>query len=60
MGIHVDELHTDVVTAPASASDAHIVRGQAPSPGAAEERWAELRRTAEGLGLRTASEGFDD
>jgi hypothetical protein len=56
----VDELHTDVVTAPASASDAHIVRGQAPSPGAAEERWAELRRTAEGLGLRTASEGFDD
>jgi hypothetical protein len=58
MGVHVGELHTDIVSTPGSG----VETPAAPptSPGAAQERWGELRRTAEVLDWRTASEGFDD
>ncbi len=58
MGVHVGELHTEVV--PAAGTGADAAAAPQASPAAAQERWSELRRTAEVLGWRTASEGFDD
>ncbi|WP_434620565.1 hypothetical protein [Arthrobacter sp. A5] len=58
MGVHIGEVHTDI--AAASGSGAQATATPQVSPAAAQERWGELRRTAEVLGSRTASEGFDD
>ncbi|MBG0737927.1 hypothetical protein IV500_00535 [Paeniglutamicibacter antarcticus] len=58
MGVHIGEVHTDV--AAASGSGTHAAAAPHASPAAGQERWDEIRRTAEVLGWRTASEGFDD
>jgi hypothetical protein len=57
--VHVDEVHTDVVStgAPGPTSAA----GPRPDPpGVAEERFRDARCRAEWLAARVCAEGFDD
>jgi hypothetical protein len=57
--VHVDEVHTDVVSAGAPA--AAPAPGSRPEPlGAAEERWRDTRSRLEWLASRVRAEGFDD
>ena len=57
MTVHVDELHSEVVTAPRPAGQS----GREPQvPGAEEARWRELRDRIEWLAERVCAEGFDD
>jgi len=59
VGIHVDEIHTDVV--PAAGVVDQPAQSHGPTRlGAADEAWANSFRTAAALARRTAAEGFDD
>ncbi|WP_018353263.1 hypothetical protein [Longispora albida] len=70
MGVHVGELHTEVLPANVQGQAAPAP-GAAGSPGAAqpggkepswvtERRWLDARRRAECLASRVRAEGFDD
>lgn len=58
VGVHIGEVHTDVTAAPDPSTPAKGAAQEAPA--AAQERWGELRRSAEALRWRTSAEGFDD
>lgn len=58
MSVHIGEVHTDVASV---AGLGPAAQSTAPDPSAAtQERWGELRRSAEVLNWRTSAEGFDD
>ena len=59
MTVHVDEVHTDVVSA--GAPSAVPAPGSRPEPrGAAEDRGRESPYPLEWLASRVRAEGFDD
>ncbi|WP_412543351.1 hypothetical protein R8Z50_12990 [Longispora sp. K20-0274] len=62
MGVHVGELHTDIVPATPDGqggSAQHTPAAKEP-PWMAERRWAAARDRAECLARRVSAEGFDD
>jgi hypothetical protein len=56
MGVHVNEVHTDVTTDGAQGS-APTAKGDRP---AEEERWREAKGRTEQLMRRVRAEGFSD
>jgi hypothetical protein len=61
MTVHVGEIHTDVVPAPAGTGDGRSDRGGgSPRLGAAQDAWRQLKWELGRDRCRTESEGFDD
>jgi hypothetical protein len=59
MTVHVEEIHTDVITA-GTAREAERKDKEPSHLGAAQEAWLEARRAATMWCRRTAARDFDD
>jgi len=59
VAVHVDEVHTDVVSSGISGP-APAAAPRPDPPGVVEERWRETRCRMEWLAARVRAEAFDD